>query len=116
MINGSCHCGTVTFQILEKPDSVVSCNCSICRKLNTVWAHSHRIKLALNAPEGSTHIYKWGDKDLEFHSCKTCGCTTHWMATDGSRYAVNCQLASETDMDGVRVRRFDGAQTWAFLD
>lgn len=59
---------------------------------------------------------KWGDKDLEFHRCKTCGYTTHWMATDGSRYAVNGQLASEADMEDVRVRRFDGADTWEFLD
>ena len=116
MIKGSCHCGTVTFEILEKPDFVVTCNCSICRRYNTRWAYSQKTKMTLNAPEGSTHIYSWGDKDLEFHSCKTCGCTTHWMAVDGSHYAVNCQLASEADMQDVRVRRFDGADTWEFLD
>ena len=116
MIKGSCHCGAITYQILEKPEFVISCNCSICRKLNTRWAYSHRTKMTVHAPKGSTHIYTWGDKDLEFHSCKTCGCTTHWMATDASRYAVNCQLASESDMEDVRVRRFDGADTWEFLD
>ena len=116
MIKGSCHCGTVTFEILENPAFVIACNCSICRRLNTRWAHSNRTKSTLSAPIGATHIYKWGDKNIEFHSCKTCGCTTHWMATDASRYAVNCQLASEADMEGIRVRRFDGADTWEFLD
>ena len=115
MINGSCHCGTVTFKILEQPEFVVTCNCSICRKLNTSWSHSDRTKTTLNAPEGATHTYSWGEH-LVFHTCKTCGCTTHWMAVDKSRYAVNCQLASEADMEGVRVRRFDGADTWEFLD
>ena len=116
MIKGSCHCGTVTFEILEKPAFVIACNCSICRKLNTQWAYSHRTELTLNAPIGSTHIYQWGDKDLEFHSCQTCGCTTHWMASNGSRYAVNCQLASEADMKEIRVRHLDGVDTWEFSD
>ena len=115
MIKGSCHCGTVTFEILEQPEFVVTCNCSICRKLNTSWSHSDRTKTTLNAPEGSTHTYSWGEH-LVFHTCKTCGCTTHWMAVDKSRYAVNCQLASEADMEEIRVRRFDGADSWEFLD
>jgi len=115
MIKGSCHCGTVTYQIQETPEFVVTCNCSICRKLNTTWAHSDRTKMTLNAPEGATHTYSWGEY-LVFHTCKTCGCTTHWMAADASRYAINCQLASEADMEGIRVRRFDGADTWEFLD
>lgn len=116
MIKGSCHCGDVTFEILEMPDFVIACNCSICRRLNTRWAYSAKTKMTLSAPKGSTLAYTRGDKELEFHSCKTCGCTTHWMAVDGSRYAVNCQLASETDMKDIRTRQFDGADTWDFLD
>lgn len=116
MIKGSCHCGAVTFEILERPKIVVSCNCSICRRLNASWVHSDRVKSTLNAPKGATRVYKHGDKEIEFHTCQTCGCTTHWMAVDKSRFALNAQLASEADMEGVRVRRFDGADTWEFLD
>lgn len=60
MIKGSCHCGTVTYQILETPEFVIACNCSICRKLNTRWAYSHRTKMTLDATNGSTHIYQMG--------------------------------------------------------
>ena len=116
MIKGSCHCGTVTFEILENPKFVISCNCSICRRLNPVWARSDMMKITTNAPDGTTHIYQWGAKTLEFHACNNCNCTTHWTAVDGSGFAVNCQLASEADMKEIRVRHFDGADTDVFLD
>jgi hypothetical protein len=34
---GSCHCGRVTFEIQAKLDSLVECNCSICRRRGALW-------------------------------------------------------------------------------
>lgn len=116
MIRGSCHCGTVTFEIAAKPDFMVSCNCSICRRLATYWVYTPDNKLTLNAPEGSTLAYSWGDVSIALHTCKTCGCTTHWASIDTDRIAVNCRLAEPDSIKDVRVRRFDGADTWEFLD
>jgi len=39
MITGSCHCGAVHIAVAEAPASVKSCNCSICRRLGTLWAY-----------------------------------------------------------------------------
>lgn len=116
MTKGSCHCGAVTFELHEKPEFLLECNCSICRRLSTHWAYSQKIGITLNAPEGSTHAYVWGDKELAFHSCKVCGCTTHWAAVDGSRFAVNCKLADAGSLSDIPIRHFDGADSWAFLD
>jgi hypothetical protein len=30
--------------------------------------------------------------------------------------AVNMRMADPKDIEGVRIRRFDGADTWTFLD
>lgn len=70
------------------------------------------------APEGVVR-YVWGDKNLAFVSCRTCGCTTHYEPLDPqvhSRMAVNCNMANGDDIAGLRVRHFDGAKTWTFLD
>ena len=72
--------------------------------------------VVLHAPEGATRTYSWGDKDLLFHACKTCQCITHWSGAHNDRFAVNVRLAEPSDIDGIRVRHFDGADTWEFLD
>jgi hypothetical protein len=55
-------------------------------------------------------------KSLAFHSCRTCGCTTHWEGQRDSRMAVNCRMADPAAIAALRIRRFDGADSWAFLD
>lgn len=117
MISGSCHCGAVTFEICETPEFLVACNCSICRRLATLWVHSPPNEtVTLNAPDGATEPYAWGDKSLAFHRCNTCGCTTHWQSLEGNRFAVNCRLADPADIKDICVRHFDGADSWEWLD
>jgi len=116
MINGSCHCGKITFEISTKPAYLVSCNCSICRKLSALWTYSPPDEIKLNAPEGATVEYLWGDKGIIFHTCNTCGCTTHYTSVKGTRFAVNTHLAEPSEIKDLRIRHFDGADTWEFLD
>ena len=117
MIKGVCHCGAVGFEVAVTPAFLVSCNCSICRRYATLWVHSpQNAGVVMHAPEGSTHAYSWGDKDLLFHACKTCNCITHWSGREGPRFAVNMRLADPLDIADIRVRNFDGADTWEFLD
>lgn len=116
MIKGSCHCGAVTFEIIDTPSQLVSCNCSICRRLATLWVHSPPFKVIINAPKGATDTYVQGEKKLAIHTCNTCGCTTHWSGFDSERFAVNARLVDPADIDGIRIRHFDGADSWEFLD
>ena len=116
MIKGACHCGNVTFKADPKGRFLVVCNCSICRRLGAIWLHGPPASLDINAPVGSTIAYAWGEKSIAFHSCATCGCTTHWAAVDGSRQAVNMALAPPEVVADLPRRHFDGAETWDFLD
>ena len=67
----------------------------------------------------ATLAYVWGDKSIAFRTCRNCGCTTHWERLDpepNSRMAVNCRMADPGQIAGLRIRHFDGADTWSYLD
>lgn len=123
VFSGACHCGAVKFELLEKPERLVACNCSICRRLGALWAHAAvdqiRIIVEDSAAGGGTRSYSHGDRTLAFHSCAVCGCTTHWLPTPmeaDSDMAVNFRMCTEAQIDEVPIRRFDGADSWQFLD
>lgn len=119
MIDGSCHCGAIRYTATEKPEWLTRCNCSLCRRTAGLWAHSTREKIKLSyAKEDAIH-YVWGDKCLATVSCKHCGSTTHWENLDPAptaRMAVNFNMADPAVVKGFRVRLFDGADTWEYLD
>jgi hypothetical protein len=73
----------------------------------------------LHAAQGATIAYIHGDKTLAMHSCKTCGCTTHWTSLDSgesARMAVNFRMCEPDEISSIRVRKFDGAESWEYLD
>ena len=119
MIKGRCHCGAVHFELRENVEWLTQCNCSICRRLGTTWAHAGMDKITISKPDGATLEYCWGDRELVFHTCKTCGCTTHWEKAEPSAdspMAVNCRLAEPDEIAQLRIRQFDGADSWEYLD
>lgn len=111
MIQASCHCGAVRFAVETTPADVNACNCSICRRYGTLWAYYAPREVAFDAGSGPTDIYMWGDRDLEFHRCRACGCITHWASIDRSydRTGVNARLMPAEVLAAVPVRYSDGA-------
>lgn len=135
MIKGSCHCGAVTFELAETPEWLTDCNCSLCRRIGALWAHVDPAQVTVTLGEDATFVYIQGDKRVALHTCKTCGCTTHWDALgdalgdasgDASgkglkeeapaRMGINCRMAEPGDIAALRVRHFDGADAWEYLD
>lgn len=115
MIQGSCHCGAVKIEVEHAPTELTSCNCSICRRLGTLWSYYAPAQVKIT---GDTATYCWGDRHLDFHRCAGCGCPTHWSyrAAGGDRMGVNARLMDPAVVAAARVRRLDGADTWKFLD
>ncbi len=119
MISGTCHCGAVRFELEGEPEQLVDCNCSRCRRLGALWAHADNTRVTIDAEPGATQAYVWGDRTLESHTCRTCGCTTHWLSLkreEPYRVGVNCRMCDPESISHLRVRRLDGADTWQFLD
>ena len=117
MVDVTCHCGAVRLSIPQAPVEVTECNCSICRRLGARWAYYERVEVGLNTA-GSTRPYVWGDRMLAFHRCRNCGCVTHWLSLNGAypRMAINARMIDGFDSGRVRIRQFDGAGAWTYVD
>ena len=111
MISGACHCGAVCLEFPEIPETVTDCNCSICRRLGVLWAYGDRNQIRIVAEPGATVAYIQGDRLLETHHCRICGCTTHWVDRDptAGRMAVNARLFDPVVLSAIPVRKIDGA-------
>lgn len=103
-ISASCHCGGVRFEA-EAPEWVLDCNCSRCRLYGSLWAYYPQREVHF-AGRTDTSVYMWGDRQLEFHHCRTCGCATHsteFGNDDAERIAVNARLMRGLDPGRVRL-------------
>ncbi len=114
-IPASCHCGAVTLQVSSAPTEVTDCNCTICRRYGARWAYYSPQDVVVR---GETDVYLRGEKEIEFHRCRACGCVTHWAPVDKAhdRMGVNTRMMEPDVVTGVRVRRLDGFDTWKTLD
>lgn len=119
-IKGKCHCGKVGYEFRDTPEYAIRCNCSICRRLGTLWIYSDAANITLTGVDDtSTLSYSHGDMELDFRTCKGCGTSILWqsIATPGKgRMALNLNMAELHDIYKVPMRLFDGADSWHFFD
>jgi hypothetical protein len=104
----TCHCAAVRLEIEGELTTVTDCNCSICRRYGTLWAYFSPTRVVLT---GALDTYQWGDRDLVFHRCRTCGCVTHWSAVDVThdRMGINARLLPPEILATATVKPWDGA-------
>lgn len=119
MHTASCHCGAVNVEVRRKPRQLTSCNCSVCRRYGSLWAYYKTAAVRVRALPGALDKYTWGDRSIRFVRCRGCGCVTHWEPARGSaldRLAVNARNFEPALLESLRIRHFDGAATWKYLD
>lgn len=117
MIEGSCHCGAVRWQLEQTPEAATVCNCTVCRRYGVLWAYDYEgegIRVS-----GATRAYVRGES-LGFHFCPTCGCVAYWRALAPNkegrrRIAVNLRLTEPELVARVPIDRFDGLVTFEDL-
>jgi hypothetical protein len=118
-LTGSCHCGAVKIELPRKPRRLTSCNCSICRRIGGLWAYYQAEQIHIRHARGAVDHYSWGDKQLRFVRCATCGCLIAWQSVAHprrGRMGINARNLDPAAIAGVRIRHLDGASTWKFLD
>ena len=119
MLSATCHCGAIRIEVPFAPETVTNCNCSLCRRLGALWAYYKVGTVRVDGYPEKTAEYIWGDKTLRTVRCAACGCVTHWEPLDPqpeARHGVNIKNFDPKLLESVRIRRFDGADTWRFLD
>ena len=118
-LHGSCHCGAVSLTLPSRPEKATRCNCSLCRRVGGVWAYYEFGTVLIDGHPDQTVDYVQGDRTLRTIRCKTCGIVTHWEPLPpkvGARHGVNLNNFEPKLLESVHIRRFDGADTWSFLD
>lgn len=75
MINGSCYCGAVKFELLNQPSMMGTCHCSRCRKAGASTIVFVK-KEDLNWLQGREHVQTFQAKPPYIYNrcfCKICG-------------------------------------------
>jgi hypothetical protein len=119
MHQGSCHCGAVRLTLPSTPEVATDCNCSLCRRIGGPWVYFEFGTVQIEGHPEATAEYIQGDRTLRTIHCRTCGVVTHWEPLDpkpGAKHGVNLGNFDPALIASVRTRRFDGAETWTFLD
>ena len=117
MVRAACHCTAVRFELAQAPTWVLDCNCTICRRYGALWTYPEAGSAKIVGGADATDTYIWGDRELAFHRCKSCGCVTHMAAIDprGPQiYGINARLILGLDPAHVKVRQKDNGHTGIF--
>ena len=118
MIEGSCHCGGVRWQLDGTPESATACNCTVCRRYGALWAYGHEGEDVHVSGETRSYL-RQAESILGFHFCPGCGCVAYWRAAapyEGRRrLAVNLRLAEPEAVAAIPIQRFDGLTGWRDL-
>ncbi|HAH09310.1 MAG TPA: aldehyde-activating protein [Alphaproteobacteria bacterium] len=94
MIEAVCDCGAVRLEIETAPTEINDCQCTWCQRLGALWSYFQKDQVKIISTLGATETYLRGPKRIEFHRCRTCGLTSHWLPSDASltRMGVNTRL------------------------
>ncbi len=120
--NGQCLCGAIRWEFRGAIAEATICNCSACRRYAALWAYGddgHEIRI--DDPGGLLTAYTRSPRSpLSFDFCRSCGNLVSWRGTrpneDGrTRAAVNLRLADPEAVANVRLRRFDGLDSFEDL-
>ena len=118
-IRATCHCGNVSIELPTKPESITSCNCSVCGRFGAMWAYYDQSEVSIQVDTGMA-TYRRGDKELDFGRCHTCGCLMYWIGNEnsqGTRMGINTRMIVPRDVIAdVPVKMFDGAESWSVIE
>ncbi|MGZ9809769.1 GFA family protein [Pseudoroseicyclus sp. H15] len=118
MLEGHCVCGATGWWLAEMPGHATSCNCSHCRKFGVLMAYAEEGRGG--EITGETFQYIWGDRDIAFHHCPTCGNLLGWTDIRGGegphRFAVNLRMADDpAEVAAIPVKPFEGLVSFVDL-
>ena len=117
MLHASCHCGAIRLGVPSEPDYLIDCNCSVCRRYGALWALYESATVELSGQLDQLAAYVWGKRSIRTMHCRVCGCVTRWepiTADAGGKFGINMRNFDSGVICGAKIRKFDGAETWAF--
>lgn len=111
---GSCHCGTITFDVEGEIDSAMACNCSICSRKGSLLWFVPREHLKVHTPEEAISTYTFNQHVIKHRFCPTCGIHPYGEGVDpngNAMAAINIRCLENLDLASIPVQEFDGRST-----
>lgn len=106
---GSCHCGSVAFEIDATIDELTTCDCSLCVMRNAVMAQVHESQLTILKGDDQLTLYRWNTKIAKHYFCNRCGIYVfHCKRSMPDHFGVNVFCLQEFDHTAVPVRATEG--------
>jgi len=107
---GSCHCGSVRFEIETEFPELTMCDCSICRRRNALMVMVHESRFRLMAGEDSLTEYRFHTRTARHFFCKICGIYPfHRKRMMPDSYGINVYCLHDFEPAGIPVRHANGA-------
>ncbi len=104
MFTAQCHCGNVKLATKNIPESLLSCNCSICNRVGALWAYYKAEDVEINIKDSPISIYLWDKKEIKLHHCPYCGCTTHYSSNGEKQTVINARMAELKVTENIPVK------------
>ncbi len=101
MLKGSCHCGTVHFEVDGGIEEYRRCNCSICRRKGAIMVTARKEDFRLVAGADNLSLYQWNTNTARHYFCRTCGIYTHHWRRSAPQYGFNLGC-----IEGVKIEDY----------
>jgi hypothetical protein len=116
-LQGSCHCGKVSWTYVGTLESATACNCTSCRRWGGLWAYGNEHEEI--STSGVTQTYVRGP-NLEYHFCPTCAGVAFWKllrtTDEGKRpMAVNLRMSEPAEIEHLPIDHFEGLDSFTDL-
>ena len=106
---GSCHCGSIKFEIDSDLEKIVQCNCSICIKRNAKMIMISKENFKLLEGSENLSLYQFNTEIAKHFFCTKCGIYTHHnRKSDPNGMGVNLGCVEGLDPMEFDVIQFDG--------
>jgi len=109
---GTCHCGSVRFEVEIDATSGSRCNCSVCTKTSITGGIVKPGAFLLLSDESMLSKYEWASRTSQRYFCKQCGvhcfARGHLEQLGGDYVSVNLNCLDDIDLRDVSVIFWDG--------
>ncbi len=108
---GTCHCGSIRFEVDTDFPELTTCDCSICRRKNALMVKVHESALRLLGGSESLRTYQFHTHTAMHHFCGSCGIYTfHRKRVTPDHFGVNVFCLEGFDPTGIPIRAAVGAE------
>ncbi|MGF6753557.1 GFA family protein [Paraburkholderia sp. GAS42] len=110
-LKGSCHCGTVQFEVRTPVTPATRCNCSLCRRKGALMSPAFAAdELKVTSGRDALSLYQFNTKVAKHYFCRHCGVYTfHQTRTDPALWRVNLGCIEGVDPYALEFSVGDGA-------